>query len=177
MSTAKDVACLPALLSVEFIVDCRFVLSLKSTRTPRQSVLRLFCYLESLCASLEDYFSNLLELAWLGILWSWCNILQNTQSKFRLLWWAILYHHLKTGTIREGDQVLWRYISNGRTLYHSGHFLKIIAIQLDYESAVIKSYIVSTRGQIIHFAKVSSVLAGMQWLFSLFWVMHVTYRT
>lgn len=52
--------------------------------------------------------------------------------------------------------------------YHSRHFLKIIAIQPEYESAVIKSCIVSTRGQIIHFAKVSPVLAGMQWLFRLF---------
>lgn len=67
-----------------------------------------------------------------------------------------------------GESSLVKIYFYGRTLYHSGHFLKIIAIQLDYESAVIKSYIVSTRGQIIHFAKVFSVLAGMQWLFSLF---------
>lgn len=85
---------LPTLLPVESTLHCRFMLSLKSTRTPRpfvaellsrQSVPRLLCYLVYVCGGLEDYFSNSLELAWLGILWTWCNILQNTQRKFRLL--------------------------------------------------------------------------------------------
>lgn len=86
--------CLPTLLSVESTVHCGFMLSLQSYWTPRplvtellprKSVPRLLCYLEYVCGGLEDYFSNLLELAWLGILWTWCNILQNTQRKFSLL--------------------------------------------------------------------------------------------
>ena len=66
-------------------MHCGFTLSLKSTRTPwsfltelllRESVPSLLCCLPYVCGGLKADFSNWLELAWLGILWTWCNILQ-----------------------------------------------------------------------------------------------------
>lgn len=165
---------------------CRSTLSLKSTRTPR-SFLQSCSPGSQSSGSLAVLHMSMVvwklilvtDLSWLGLGFSGLDVTscKNTQRKFCLLYWDILYHQLKRGTTWDWDQVLWRYISDGRTLYHSRRFLKIIAIQPEYESAVIKSCIVSTRGQMIHFAKVSPVLAGMQWLFRLFWVMHVTYCT